>query len=342
MNIERALQDYITEHEINNCSDHTIQGQSRVLNRFITWLKVEHGIVDTDDLRVTHLRGWMGHLQKTENSNEARLGRSGKPLKSTSVKNYVVIMLSFCHWLEHEGIIEKPITQRFKLPKTEVEFIPTFTPDEVNKLLEACEARYRGKPELTKAITARNRAIVSVLIDTGIRRSELVKLRLCDVDREMRILLIHRKGNKWQQVPISREGFKALHEYLTKYRPYLAKLAGQTIARKEDAVFLTEHGSPLSRDGLSGIFKTLKKRTGIDDKRVSPHNCRRYMATTQISMGRSPFDVQRQMGHTTLTMTNRYVSQTIENLKKSHEEYSPFRAKKNNDSNHTGSGYWDE
>jgi integrase len=55
----------------------------------------------------------------------------------------------------------------------------------------------------------------------------------------------------------------------------------------------------------------LKKRTGIDDKKVSAHNCRRYMATTQLAAGRSPLDVQRQMGHTTLKMTNHYYSQTV-------------------------------
>lgn len=56
---------------------------------------------------------------------------------------------------------------------------------------------------------------MSLLVDTGIHRKELVGLRLGDVHRELRLLTVHRKGNKWQQVPISREGFKPLHDYLT-------------------------------------------------------------------------------------------------------------------------------
>jgi integrase/recombinase XerD len=89
----------------------------------------------------------------------------------------------------------------------------------------------------------------------------------------------------------------------------------------------------------------LKKRTGIDDKKVSAHNCRRYMATTQLAAGRSPLDVQRQMGHTTLKMTNHYYSQTVEQLRKSHDEYSPLRIrnkKSGGESSGQGSGYWDE
>jgi site-specific recombinase XerD len=194
-----------------------------------------------------------------------------------------------------------------------------------------------------KALTARNRAIVSVLIDTGIRRQELVGLRLCDVDRDLRLLTVHRKGNKWQQVPISREGFKPLHDYLTKYRPQLARVAGKTVARKEDAVFLADDGEPLAIGGLSKLFYRLQRRAGIEGKRVSPHNCRRYMATTQLAMGRSPLDVQRQMGHTTLQMTNRYASLTIEQLQRSHEEFSPLRAKPMADERGVaGSEYWDE
>ena len=65
-------------------------------------------------------------------------------------------------------------------------------------------------------------------------------------------------------------------------------------------------GLPLAYWGVAALWRRLKKRTGINGKRVSAHNARRYMATTQLVGGRSPLDVQRQMGHTTLHMTNKY------------------------------------
>ena len=70
--------------------------------------------------------------------------------------------------------------------------------------------------------------------------------------------------------------------------------------------------------------------------------CRRYMATTQLSMGKNPLDVQRQMGHTTLTMTNHYASLTAEHLRKSHEKYSPLRSEEKTGDDTFGSGYWSE
>lgn len=66
------------------------------------------------------------------------------------------------------------------------------------------------------------------------------------------------------------------------------------------------------------------------------------MATTQLAMGRSPLDVQRQMGHTTLAMTNHYASLNIQQLQKSHEKYSPLRTEKGSSGEVFGTGYWEE
>ena len=106
-------------------------------------------------------------------------------------------------------------------------------------------------------------------------------------------------------MPVSRDGFKLLHEYLIRYRPYLAKLAGVDIARKEDAVLLNGNGEPLAYWDIAALFRRLKRRVGINGKRVSAHSCRWYMATTQSASGRSPLDVERQMGHRMLAMTDK-------------------------------------
>jgi len=221
----------------------------------------------------------------------------------------------------------------------EKKFVPPYTPHDVQKLLEACEEGDTSNPPLRRALTARNRAIVNLFIDSGIRLNELVGLRLGDIDKSSRVILVHRKGNRWQQVPVSRDGFKPLHHYLTTHRAFLA---GSEVSHREDAVFLADNGEPLTQWGVSMLFKRLKKRTGIEGKRVSAHNCRRYMATTQLASGRSPLDVQRQMGHTTLTMTNHYASLTVHQLQKSHEQYSPLRAKNDAKNETFGSGYWNE
>ncbi len=331
----KALKDFLEFHEIDNQSQYTLRNYRRFVGSFVEWLQLEHGVTDTDGLDVTHLRGWMSYLQKTPNKH-------GKMFKDSSIHLWGASILAFCHWLQQEGVIDESVTKRFQLPRTEQQFIPTFTVEEVQKLFDACEDCKNCAPSIRKALTARNKAILAVFIDTGIRLSELVGLRLGDVDKDLRLLVVHRKGNKWQQVPVSRDGFKFLHEYLSKYRKHLAEVGGITAARKDDAVFLTRYGEPITTYAVAHLFERLKERTGIDGKRVSPHNCRRYMATTQLAMGRSPLDVQRQMGHRTLKMTNHYASLTVEQLQKSHEQFSPLRAKDAGVGQGLGCGYWDE
>jgi site-specific recombinase XerD len=331
MTIRDAIQKFLESRELDNCSDKSIRTYRERLGYFVVWLELTQGIVNLEGLQLDHLRGWMTHLKKTPSE------RTKQPLSDRSIHSYGKALLVFCHWIEQEEMIEKPISARFKLPKVEKKFIPTFTSDEIEKILEACEEGDENKPHIRKALTARNRAIVSLFLDTGIRLKELVGLRLRDLDKHAYVILVHRKGNRWQQVPVSRDGFKPLHVYLTKYR---SVLAGTDVAHKDDPVFLVEGGEPLRYGGVEALFKRIKKRTGIDGKRVSPHNCRRYMATTQLRLGRSPLDVQRQMGHTTLDMTNEYASLTVEHLRRSHEMYSPLKAKDQEGGETSEDGYW--
>jgi site-specific recombinase XerD len=330
MKIADAVKEFLEIHELDNCSPKTLRTYEQRLRYFSTWLESAHNVTEVESLKLEHLRGWMGYLKKTPTYR-------GKSLSDESIHSYGQSLMAFCHWLEQEEMLEKAITPRFKLPRMEKKFVPTYTADDIRKLLDACEESEYNKPDIRKALTARNRAIVTLFVDSGIRLSELVGLRLGDIDRNSHILLVHRKGNKWQQVPVSREGFKPLHQYLTQHRQILA---GTMEAHKEESVFLADNGSPLTMWGIAALFKRLKKRTGIDGKKVSAHQCRRYMATTQLADGRSPLDVRRQLGHTTLKMTDHYASLSIEQIQKSHEKHSTLRQEKKNDNDTFGTGYW--
>ncbi|MBA2396051.1 MAG: tyrosine-type recombinase/integrase [Ktedonobacteraceae bacterium] len=336
MDMQKALRQFLEACRFDNASEDTLKNYESTGVMFVQWLEREQGVRDTQELSIDHLRAWVMYMRDTPS-------RHGKKFADSTVHQVALRVQVFCHWLENEEKINPPITTRFKLPKVEQKFIPTFTPGDVERLLVACESSgNKNNPRLSKALASRNKAIVTVLIDTGIRRKELAGLRMCDIDADYYLLNVHRKGNRWQQVPISREAFKVLHEYITKHYRYLLGLAGRRVIRKDDPVFLTEAGKPMSRECVTGIFEVLKRRAGIEDKRVSPHNCRRYMATTQLRMGRNPLEVQRQLGHTTLTMTNRYASLTVDDLRHSHEQYSPLRVKESGKTEKQGSGYWDE
>ncbi len=336
MKLQEAIQQFLELHELDNCSPKTLRTYEQRLRYFSTWLLTSCSVEDVEGLKLEHLRGWMAYLKKTPTYR-------GKALSDDSIHSYGQSLLAFCHWLEREEYIEKPITPRFKLPKVEKKFVPTYASEDIGRLLDACEDGDIHNSALRRALTARNRAIVTLFVDTGIRLSELSSLRLGDIDKQEKLLLVHRKGNKWQQVPVSNDGFKALHTYLSKYRVVLAGGDSDDYKpQRDDAVFLADDGKPLTHWGVSMLFKRLKQRTGIDGKRVSAHNCRRYMATTQLANGRSPLDVKRQLGHTSLKMTDHYASLSVKQIKKSHEKYSIWREGGDEQNASYGSGYWDE
>lgn len=89
-------------------------------------------MVLVEGLQLAHLRGWISYLQKTPTYR-------GEKLSDESVHSYGQSLLAFCHWLEREELLEKPITTRFRLPRVEEKFISTFTSEDVQKLLDACE-----------------------------------------------------------------------------------------------------------------------------------------------------------------------------------------------------------
>lgn len=331
MKIAEAIKDFLEVRELDNCSPKTLRTYEQRLRYFSNWLLTQE-VTEVESLRLEHLRGWMVYLKKTSTYR-------GESRSDETINSYGQSIIAFCHWLEQEEMLEKPITTRFKLPRREKKFVPTYTADDIKQLFDACEVSEYNEPDIRKALTARNRAIVALFVDSGIRLNELVSLRLSHIDKNSRVILVHRKGNKWQQVPVSREGFKPLHHYLSQHRAILAR---SDTAHKDDKVFLADNGEPLTYWGVAALFKKLKKKTGIDGKKVSAHQCRRYMATTQLEMGRSPLDVQRQMGHTTLAMTNHYASLSSEHLRKSHEKYSPLRNGERADSETFGTGYWNE
>lgn len=112
MNIRKAIADFILFHEVGKSSKYTIRNYRRNLGFFVNWVETQHNVYDTYELQLMHLRGYVGYLQKSTD-------KDGKPFRDTTIHHYSAAVQIFCHWLEHEGIIEKSITTRFSLPKME-------------------------------------------------------------------------------------------------------------------------------------------------------------------------------------------------------------------------------
>ncbi|MBX5451743.1 MAG: tyrosine-type recombinase/integrase, partial [Thermogemmatispora sp.] len=181
-----------------------------------------------------------------------------------------------------------------------------------------CERAPKGQaltPDERKALTARDRAILWVLLSTGIRVSELCQLRLSDIDWQKGMLYIQGKGAKERKVPFGKVARQYLQTYLHFWR-------GEP-EQPTDSVFLSVDGTPLTSAGVRKVFERLKRSAGIADKRVSPHTCRHWFAVNCIKRGMPTAALQQLLGHETLEMVNTYVKLAEQDQRELYQQFSP-------------------
>lgn len=164
----------------------------------------------------------------------------------------------------------------------------------------------------------RNRALLEVLYGTGIRVSECANLTLAQIDFDLELLLVHGKGNKDRYVPFGSYCKQALHTYLDDGRiTLMAKLDQQ-----HDAVFVNQHGRPITSRGIEYILDQLIKKTSLTSG-IHPHMLRHSFATHLLDHGADLRSVQELLGHASLSTTQIYTHMTTEHLKNDYMKYFP-------------------
>jgi len=189
-------------------------------------------------------------------------------------------------------------------PKLDNVLIKPFTKDHVNRLLLVTSGQ--------RFIDFRNRAIVLVFLDTGIRRQEMAGLRVQDVDFETGLVRVFGKGRKERYVRIGKTTRKALLNYLAKRDDEYACL------------WVTEERKPLKPDGIKILVRRLCRWAKITGVKCGTHTFRHTAAINYLRNGGSEFTLQIMLGHTSLAMTRRYVmAMGTEDMARVHEKASP-------------------
>ena len=175
---------------------------------------------------------------------------------------------------------------------------------------------------MAERAAVRNRAILLVLYDTGIRVSELCGLRLSDFDRKHSILTVKGKGSKERRIALGTNCLRNLLYYLDRHRPDEEELA-EWGSVGEDHLFLSETRTPLTKNGVTLLFKRIRQRAGITGKRVSPHILRHSFAIRYLVLGNDPFSLQELLGHEDMTTVKNYMHMNDETIQSQKRKYSP-------------------
>ncbi len=223
---------------------------------------------------------------------------------------------SFFKFLVFDGQLENNPTRLLEAPKIGRKLPNILTVEEIDSMLNAVEMY---KPE-----GQRNKAIIEMLYSCGLRVSELISIKLSNINFRMSTIKIEGKGNKERMIPLSKNAKQEIKQYLKMYRDYLDIEKGY-----EDILFLNKRGTALSRVMVFNIIKHLADRAGIK-KNVSPHTFRHSFASHLVSGGADLRAVQDMLGHESILTTEIYTHLDDHYLKDTINKFHP-RAKDNAD-----------
>lgn len=233
-----------------------------------------------------------------------------KGLTDKSIARKLTTIKNFHSFLYNHEYIDKDVSISIERPKLRKTLPKVLTIEEVDRLLNV---------ECITIFDYRDKAMLELMYATGLRVSELLNLTLNDIDLENCIIRCIGKGSKERMIPIGEYVLVSMKDYLDR-RPKLY------IMKKDEHLFLNNHGKGLSR---SSFFKMIKKRLKLSNINVdvSPHTLRHSFATHMIEYGSDLRVVQELLGHSDISTTRIYTHISNQKVRKDYEDFHP-RSKK--------------
>ncbi len=233
-------------------------------------------------------------------------------LDSRSVARHLVTLRNFFRFALSEGAVKADPTLNLESPKLRKTLPSYLRVEEVERLLEL--------PDLRTMLGVRDKALLELLYSTGLRVSELVGLRVGDLEMRMGCLRCLGKGNKERLVPVGRRALAAVEQYLRDARPELLRARGHGNA--VSFLFVNRRGGQLSRVGVWKILSAYGRRAGLRGK-LTPHKLRHSFATHLLERGADLRSVQLMLGHADISTTQIYTHVVEERLKHIYKAHHP-------------------
>jgi integrase/recombinase XerD len=236
-------------------------------------------------------------------------GMYREKLESRTVARHLVTLRNFFRFAQVQELITTDPSLNLESPKIRRNLPGYLRLEEVERLL--------AQPDATKALGLRDRAMLEVLYSTGLRVSELIGLRVTDLDSKVGCIRCIGKGDKERIVPAGRKALGIVAKYLQNARP---KLLGKGVSSQ--ALFVNRRGKSLSRVGVWKILSGYGRRAGLRVA-LTPHMLRHSFATHLLERGADLRSVQLMLGHADISTTQIYTHVVEERLKQIYKAHHP-------------------
>lgn len=234
--------------------------------------------------------------------------------KRTCNRKLAALRKFFTFLLDHNIIEQNPFIL-ISNPKEEIRYPRVLYIEDIERIFSANRER-------NDKLMIRDQAIMEILYATGVRASELVNMKMFDIDLNQRTIRVFGKGSKERLVAFSKSSRETLKDYLNNLRPSLLS----NNPKREDRVFLNNLGKPLTVRGLEIILNDVEKKIGLRYQ-LHPHIFRHSFATHLLEGGADLRVIQELLGHESLNSTQVYTHVTEEEMKEEFVLHHP-RAKK--------------
>lgn len=291
-----AVRNWLADGKAQGHSKATQKDREQSLARFCWWLENEAEFGDDlTALTPALLRDFFTYAREPRDggrygSERTQAHREARPATVNAYYRIIRAWLNFC---AAEGLLRETPLHNIRAPRVPDDQIIPFREEQVQQLLDAC--RSTQAPE-------RDTAITLLLLDSGMRVSELCPLLISSVDRGSGELTVIGKGNKKRQVYLGKKTRRALWRYLESDRrdaeldePLLTSVGGHT------------SGAALTTHGVRQLLERCGEAAGITGVRCSPHTLRHTFAVNFLRNGGNLFELQMIMGHTDLKVLRKYV-----------------------------------
>lgn len=318
LTFKQAIDLVVSAKRAEGLRERTLNDYEKLWGYFLDWLNEHCEFQYVSELTPEVFRNYINYMKydrkkydghKYIDSDKQEIG-----LSDTTINISIRTLRAIFNQLQRDELIEVNPIAKIKLLRTDIDLTNCFTDEEIKAVLQ--------QPNQKDYVGFRDFVAMNLLLDTGIRANELISLRVGSIDFQTRFITLQGEQNKNRK------------PRLVPFSAYLSKLLLQLISEnqehfKTDRIFLSSYGEPLGQNQFNKRLKYYADKAGITGKKVTAHVYRHTWARSMTLNGADPFTLQKMGGWSDIRTMRRYIQMDTEDMRKSHDEYSPVNRIRN-------------
>lgn len=281
MSLEDVLKEFIFDCQLRKMSERTVEGYHSNSSRLFQYIGTQYQITELEQVNHAVIKAYIQYL--------IDLGR-----KETYINSIIKSLRAFFKYCVREEYIAKTPMEKVNFQSEPTALINTFTDMEAYKMVESFKTNI--------FMEMRNKLILIVLLDSGIRCHELINIKLSDISTNC--IKIFGKGKKERLVPLT----PTIHKYLLKYMRMRETYLLDKYQLDKEYLFLSFACKKLTLETVERVVKLAAQKANVRPEiRSRPHTCRHYYAQAQLRNGCDVYTLSRLLGHENISITKRYL-----------------------------------